>query len=123
MSKLKNIDENSREAFANIAIAIAAADGKIVPQEVKALEMVYQSMGLDKKELFSSLHSMSKPDAHKSVNKETSKPSENTAIPLDMERIASTLHDTAKASSLLASIFEYDALLIINFLRLVILYK
>jgi hypothetical protein len=30
------------------------------------------------------------------------------ANPLNMERIASTLHDTAKASTLLASIFEDD---------------
>jgi len=104
-NKLKNLNQNSKAAFADIAVAIASADGKIVPQEVKALEMVYQSMGLDKKELFSSLHSMAKPDSHQPARK-TSKSLDGDTISLDMERIASTLNDTAKSSTLLASIFE-----------------
>jgi tellurite resistance protein len=106
-NKLKNLNKDSKMAFADIAISVAAADGKIIPQKVKALETVYQSMGLDKKELFSSLHSMTKSGVHKSIDK-TSKPLGVDANPLNMERIASTLHDTAKASTLLASIFEDD---------------
>ncbi len=106
-SKLKTLNKNSKTAFADIAVAVAAADGKIVPQEVKVLEIVYQSMGLDKKELFSSLHSMAKADTHKSMSK-TSKTLGGDTILLNMERIASTLQDTAKASTLLASIFEND---------------
>lgn len=104
-NKLKNLNQTSKAAFADIAVAVASADGKVVLQEVKALEMVYQSMGLDKKELFSSLHSMAKPDSHKAAKK-TSQSLDGDTISLDMERIASTLNDTAKASTLLASIFE-----------------
>jgi tellurite resistance protein len=106
-NKLKSLNKDSKMAFADIAIAVAAADGKIIPQKVKALETVYQSMGLDKKELFSSLHSMTKSGAHKSIVK-TNKPLDGGVNPLNMERIASTLHDTAKASTLLASIFDDD---------------
>jgi len=107
--KLKTIDHDAKGAFANIAIAIAAADGQIVPTEVKALEAIYQSMGFDKKELYASLHSMSGTITARSVSATSAQSSNNTGpITLNMELVTATLHDTAKASTLLASIFEDD---------------
>jgi len=104
--KLKTVDHRAKGAFANISIAIAAADGQIVPAEVKVLEAIYKSMGLDQQDLYSSLHSMSGAAVAKSSLGENA--AKTAPIALDMDRVSATLHDTQKASTLLASIFEDD---------------
>ena len=109
--KLKTVDADAKEALASLAIAIAAADGRIVPEEVKALEAIYQSMSLDKQDLYSNIHNFtesSKPNKSTAqVTDQQNTPAEHS-INLDMSRISETLEDTQKASSLLASIFEDD---------------
>ena len=115
--KIKNVAESEKQALAELAIAVAVADGKIEPGEVRALESVYKAIGFDKKDLYSSLHSM-KASAPKnkqgadSKEKKVSISSEGFkgTVELDMKVVQSTLNDTKKASALLASIFEDDEL-------------
>jgi len=113
--KIKSGGSAEKQAFAELAIAVAAADGKIEPGEVRALESVYQSLGFDKKDLYSGLHSLGTPQAKRDKtttqsDTNTSSPSDiNARVNLDMTRVQSTLADTQKASALLASIFEEEA--------------
>lgn len=105
--KLKKLDSKAKTALADIAIAVAVVDGKIAPEEVKALESVYKALGFDQNSLYSSLHSMGaskrKTPSHTST---PAKSNEKIGVSLDMERVASTLIDTKKAAALLAEIFE-----------------
>ncbi len=111
--KIKTVSKSEKQALAELAIAVAVADGKIEPGEVRALESVYKAIGFDKKDLYSSLHSMkasapkTKGDADSKEN-EASVSSEGSkrGVELDMNLVQSTLNDTKKASALLASIFE-----------------
>lgn len=106
--KLKDLNADAKEVLANVAIEVVAADGRITPEEVRALEVIYKAMGLDKKDLFSNLHSISQsnPSTH-AANSDIAS-SEDGEIELDMTRIAAISRDTAKASTLLASIFEEE---------------
>jgi len=110
--KIKSVSKEQKNTFVELAIAVAVADGKIDPGEVRALETIYQTLGFDKKDLYSGLHSLgaSKPQYDKSASDRQS-PSTvfdapDEGLGLDMERVQSTLVDTKKASALLASIFE-----------------
>lgn len=115
--KLKTVDEAAKETIATLAISIAAADGQIVPKEVQTLEAIYQSMGLEKQALFSALHAIeASVDQDQKMQGTWSKPLEsrkhkvgNKPIRLDPERIAEILHDTARASTLLAEIFREES--------------
>jgi len=111
--KLKLISRKEKMALAELAIAVAVADGKIEPGEVRALEKVYNTLGFDKKDLYSGLHSLgaSKPQYSETTysndqNLPVSSKGVNKAVELDMNRVQNTLADTKKASALLASIFE-----------------
>jgi tellurite resistance protein len=111
--KLKLISRKEKMAFAELAIAVAVADGKIEPGEVRALETVYKTLGFDQKDLYSGLHSLgaSKPQYIETTpsndqNLPVSSKGVNKAVELDMNRVQNTLADTKKASALLASIFE-----------------
>ena len=111
--KIKSVGNIEKKALAELAIAVAVADGKIEPGEVRALETVYQTLGFDKKDLYSGLHAFgsSNPQFNKKASlidgKLATSPEEiSKGVELDMERVKNTLADTQKASTLLASIFE-----------------
>lgn len=102
-SKLKSVDKSSKAALCEIGIAIAAADGRIAPEEVKVLEEVFRAAGMEQADLYSSLHAMG---GQKSTQKTSKVKGHNdSAITLDRDKINETLQDTAKASHLLSSIF------------------
>lgn len=106
--KIKSVSQEQKNTFVELAIAVAVADGKIDPGEVRALETIYQTLGFDKKDLYSSLHSLgaSKPQYDESTSPSTVSDAPDESLGLDMERVQNTLADTKKASALLASIFE-----------------
>lgn len=111
--KIKSVTQAEKSALAELAVAVAVADGKIEPGEVRALETIYQTLGFDKKDLYSGLHSLgaSKPQ-HNDITLSndhvlpTFSEGVDKGVELDMERVQNTLADTKKASALLASIFE-----------------
>ena len=84
---------------------------------MRALESVYKAIGFDKKDLYSSLHSMkaSAPKTKRGADSKQKKVSISSegfkgTVELNMKVVQSTLNDTKKASALLASIFEDDEL-------------
>jgi uncharacterized tellurite resistance protein B-like protein len=56
--KLSELDESGRKAVSRVLLAVAQADGKIDPKEVKQLEKLYASLGLDKNQVIGDLHAM-----------------------------------------------------------------
>jgi uncharacterized tellurite resistance protein B-like protein len=56
--KLSELDESGRKAVSRILLAVAQADGKMDPKEVKKLEKLYISLGLDKNQVIGDLHAM-----------------------------------------------------------------
>lgn len=54
--KLSVVGQDEREAISHILIAVAHADGHIDPSEVKQLEKLYTTLGLDKGQVTSDLH-------------------------------------------------------------------
>lgn len=111
--KIKSVTQKEKRALAELAIAVAVADGKIEPGEVRALETIYQTFGFDKKDLYSNLHSMgasqlqhNKTASFDNQSLSTTSEALDKGVELDMKRVQKTLADTQKASALLASIFE-----------------
>ena len=149
--KLKSVPIEDQCTLVNIAISVAASDGHIGPEEVHILEVMCETFGLDKQELYSGLHSMSTAGSQKAFRQKSEKAApvegisnqeeprdiakafnlshdqpfresqipeyeryvkqksnelKRTGVSLDMTKISATLQDTAKASSLLESIFQ-----------------
>ncbi|MDR2442932.1 MAG: TerB N-terminal domain-containing protein [Deltaproteobacteria bacterium] len=65
--KLSELSDSSRHSISRILLAVAQADGIIDPNEVKALEKLYISLGLDKSQVISDLHAMASESAPVSV--------------------------------------------------------
>lgn len=57
--KLSEIGEAEKAAVSRILISVAHADGHIDPREVKQLEKLYTSLGLDKSQVLSDIHAAS----------------------------------------------------------------
>ena len=54
--RLALLDEQAKSAVSNILLRVALADGKIDPNEIKQLEKLYTTLGLDKTKVTSDLH-------------------------------------------------------------------
>ncbi|MEJ1337379.1 MAG: TerB N-terminal domain-containing protein [Candidatus Sedimenticola sp. (ex Thyasira tokunagai)] len=54
--KLAVLSEDERETISHILIAVAHADGHIDPSEIKQLEKLYTTLGLDKSQVTGDLH-------------------------------------------------------------------
>jgi tellurite resistance protein len=107
--KLEPLGLAEKEAIAAFMATVAQADGTVSPQEVKLLEKVYASLGVDAKRVFSDLHAVAAGDATAMAR---AKAAAQAGFALDAERIAALQQDTHKVSALLSSIFtetEEDA--------------
>jgi len=56
--RLSEISNDEKMAISHILISVAHADGHIDPREVKQLERLYTTLGLDKKQVTSDLHTL-----------------------------------------------------------------
>jgi uncharacterized tellurite resistance protein B-like protein len=54
--RLSEISNDEKTAISHILVSVAHADGRIEPREVKQLERLYTTLGLDKKQVTSDLH-------------------------------------------------------------------
>ena len=53
------LTEDQKHALGRMAIAVAATDGAIDPEEVKAVQNIYRAMGLPEDHIFADLHAVS----------------------------------------------------------------
>ncbi len=58
-ARLSTVSDREKTVISHILIGVALADGNIVPSEVKQLEKLYVSLGLDKSLVSSDIHQMS----------------------------------------------------------------
>jgi uncharacterized tellurite resistance protein B-like protein len=56
--KLTEVSAAEKTAIGHILISVAHADGRIDPKEVKQLEKLYATLGLDKDQVASDIHSL-----------------------------------------------------------------
>jgi uncharacterized tellurite resistance protein B-like protein len=103
-SKLSGLPKTARDSIAGFLAAVVQADGVVRPDEVKQLEKIYQSLGLDKNKVFDDLHvALSGSDPLLTKSKV-----ENEGFRLDPLKIAELKKDTDKISAILSGIFTDD---------------
>ncbi len=120
LSRFKDRSLAEREAVARLAVAVAAADGRLAVEELRLLEKIYQSLQIPAARLYSALQEAGVRDeepptiapagAVKSVPIPPGpKATDGHIIVLDKNRLARTRADTAVVSSILGDIFRDEA--------------
>ncbi|UZB01148.1 MULTISPECIES: TerB N-terminal domain-containing protein [Xanthomonas] len=99
--KLDPLDQTTKETIAASMASLAQSDGTVSPDEMRFLEKVYKTLGVETKRVFSDVHAVS-------AGRSTTKVEPAKQFRLDPKRIAELQHDTAKVSALLTGIFTED---------------
>ncbi len=111
-AQLNKLDDQKRSAISRILIDVAHADGHIAPEEVKQLEKLYSSLGLEKASVINDLHTsqaerktqLGEQTAHPSKREDTD-PEKNTSKFIDPERLRQHEEETADVQIFLEKIF------------------
>ena len=113
--RLKDASEDVRRQLGNMALTMAAIDGVIDPQEIKAIERLYKAIGLPTDDIYSNLHAQTATGEPVTVRAAASEsrdfsipaaPRRDSRVELDPDRVATLMADTARVSSVLGEIFE-----------------
>ena len=112
---LRNFSEEIRHELGQVALAMAAADGVINPDEIKAIERLYKVMDLTSESVYSDLHALAAQEELVTVRTAGDQdfgipppPESDANIVLDAERVASVMANTAHVASVLGDIFRED---------------
>lgn len=108
-SKLDTFDARGKEAVASFLASVAQADGHVSPEEVKFLEKLYKTLGVDTQKVFSHVHAASSGNPMTMVQPAASSPAAS-GFKLDTERIAALQKETAAVTAMLAEIFQEEEL-------------
>lgn len=104
--KLDPLDAKSKETIAAFMATVAQADGTVTPAEVKMLEKVYKTLGLDAKKVFTDVHAVATgASPQPSIS---AQPAANR-FQLDTAKIAALQKDSERVSALLADIFKEES--------------
>lgn len=119
--RLRALDADQRERIGDVAVATAAADGVISPQEVTTLRKIYTLLGLDPDRVYTLLHAATTPgQQHTAALQEavTLRPAgppepgyrvpERVGVVLDENVVRRRLAESAEVGALLADIFADD---------------
>lgn len=104
--KLDPLDTKSKETIAAFMATVAQADGTVTPAEVKMLERVYKTLGLDTKKVFTDVHAVATGNSPQPT---ISTPSVANQFQLDTAKIAALQKDSERVSALLADIFKEES--------------
>jgi len=85
-ARLESINSHDKTLVSHILISVALADGKIDPTEIKQLEKLYTSLGLDKSMVSSDIHNLS-------TNKKAGSTTESK-IEIECSPVAKTIETT-----------------------------
>jgi uncharacterized tellurite resistance protein B-like protein len=107
----------ARELLADFLIALAQADDKVTPDEVKALQKTHKLLGLDPGTVFSKLHAaatepvkVAKPSDGAAVYRIPRPPKQtrktDQGLRLDPAKVARLQEDSARVARILADVFE-----------------
>lgn len=112
--RMTGLSEDARHELGRAALAMALADGVIDPGEIKAIERLYNVMGLTTDGVYSDLHALavrSEPVTVRPAAKQDRdfaippRPERDTKVALDPERLAALVAETARVSAVLGEIF------------------
>ncbi|WP_282422139.1 TerB N-terminal domain-containing protein [Polyangium sp. 15x6] len=123
--RLAALDSDKRGKIADFVVAVACADGRVTPAEVKALVKMAPMLGMDEAAVYRRIHALSAaatPAADEPVTVKPSEPGRGYAIPqspaaaageirIDMARVGKLMEDTKNVAIMLDKIFvaEEDA--------------
>jgi uncharacterized tellurite resistance protein B-like protein len=109
---LEKIGDKKRSAISKILIDVAHADGHIAPEEVKQLEKLYNSLGLEKTTVINDLHHVKterklQPDEPNTHFLKTDDPpiEKNSSNIINHERLRRLEEETAGVKNILEQIF------------------
>lgn len=115
--RLSGVSESAPHEFAQVALAMAAADGAVGSEEIKAIERIYKALGLETDGIYSALHALASRSEPVAVLM-AGEPERNFAIPppaerdnrvvLDDQRVASIMSNTARIATILGDLFKDD---------------
>lgn len=114
--KMEPLSGEAKRAVGQFLAHLCQADGLVSPEEVKFLERVYKTLGLDTQLVYSDLHVAPEAPlkgaavAVPASRTEPKKAGATQSFTLDHERIAQLHKETEAVSALLAGIFTDDAL-------------
>lgn len=104
--RLESLDAKSKETIATFMTTVAQADGTVTPAEVKMLEKVYKTLGLDTKKVFADVHAVA---AGARPQPSISTSSGVKGFQLDATKISALQKDSERVSALLADIFKEES--------------
>lgn len=99
--KLEPLDQQARQMVAAFMVTLAQSDGFVSPDEVKFLEKIYKTLGVESKRVFSDIHAVSAASP-------TTRSTDTQGFRLDADRIAALQEDTERVSALLSKIFTEE---------------
>ncbi len=123
--RVSTLQPAQRRQIGEFLIGVAAADGRLSPDEVKSLTKVFGLLGLEPAELYSQMHAFGSKDAADDDEPLTVRPAGRQAaghvipprpadapaggVVLDMATVRAKLEETAKVSALLSQVFTQEA--------------
>lgn len=116
-ARLKDAPPALQGTLGQLAVIAAGADGRVDPEEVKVIERLYKTMGLDNGQVYSDIHALTtntepitvrNADASSGEYAIPAAPVAERSFTLDASRISSVLQDTAKVANVLGDIFSDD---------------
>ncbi len=108
-ARLKELGQQEKTAVAHILVKVALADGRVEPDEIKQLEKMYQSLGLDKAQVSTDIHALS--SSRSGEIKTSTQPATGTTsagFALDELELARHESETKHAQTMLGAIFASD---------------
>ena len=99
-ARIESLDDKAKSTIGKVIISIACADGKVDPAEIKQLEKIYTSLGLDSRAVTSDIHRHSTSDKTSQVT-----PNPASTFALNQNILARHESDTTDVRQLLSTIF------------------
>lgn len=100
--KFEAIELPAKEAIAAFVATVVHPDGEVSPAELKTLDKVYKTLGVDPKRVFSDVHGAA---VGQRLSATPAPVRGDGVLKLDPDRIAALQRDTERVSALLADIF------------------
>jgi hypothetical protein len=105
-ARLANVSLAQKQVVSHMLVSIALADGTVDPSEVKQLEKLYTTLGLDKTMVSSDIHRVSTARVQHSTPASVQQmPMAATEFDLDEDLLAIHESDTVAVQSMLGAIF------------------
>lgn len=104
-SRIRALPESDRHALAKALLEIAAADGRVDPAEVRALEKLYKSLQIPPDSLHADLHAVLAGSTSDRVTLRAENAPTSPAVRISEESLARKLEETVRVQAMLHEIF------------------